>query len=86
MLPYSPEGRILLATTLGFPAYFLDLETRSPLEVDRDFGFIVDWSPDSQFYVQWSDDALTLTSPAQGYQAQIFYNFSTCLGLQWIEN
>jgi hypothetical protein len=86
MLPFSPDGRFLLATTRGFPAYFLDLETRSPLEVDRDFGFIVDWSPDSQFYVQWSDDALTLTSPAQGYQAQIFYNFSTCLGLQWIEN
>ncbi|MFZ0545853.1 MAG: hypothetical protein WAM60_10475 [Candidatus Promineifilaceae bacterium] len=84
--PFSPDGRFLLVGFRGVVDYFEDLETGELVSVDPSLGDIVDWSPDGFYYVQWRDDAVTLTSPSTGLQARIKYNFSACLDLEWAED
>jgi hypothetical protein len=57
-----------------------------PVPFDLTLGWMVDWSPDGRFYVQWADEGFALTEAATGYQARISYDVSTCVGLEWVTN
>jgi hypothetical protein len=82
--PLSPDSRYLMFNQRGMPVYFHDLETGSAVPFDLSLGWMVDWSPDGRFYVQWSDEGLTLTEPATDFQAKLSYDLSTCIGFEWI--
>jgi hypothetical protein len=84
--PFSPDGRYLFFSQRGAPIFFQEFESRQAIPFDFSLGFFVGWSPDGLYYVQWADEALTLTSPSTGQRARISYDFSTCTGLHWLEN
>jgi hypothetical protein len=84
--PFSPDGRYLFFSQRGAPIFFQEFESRQAIPFDFSLGFFVGWSPDGQYYIQWADEALTLTSPSTGQRARISYDFSTCTGLHWLEN
>lgn len=82
---FSPDGRFLLLPQRGTVNFFRDLETGADVRFDLAFGYYMGWTPDGRYYIQRSDDALTLTSPSTGHQMQILYDFSTCSNVQWLE-
>jgi hypothetical protein len=82
---FSPDGRYLLATLRGTPIHFRDLETGEMIPFDLSLGFFAGWSPDGRYYIQRSDEAVTLTSPTTSEQLQVIYDFSTCLNIEWFQ-
>jgi WD40 repeat protein len=83
--PFSPDGRYLLVPQRGTAIHFRDLETGKTIPFNNTFGFFTGWTPNGSYYGQLSDDILTLTSPEDGRQIRVNYDFSTCSGIQWIE-
>ena len=82
---FSPDGRFLLASRRGSAIYFRDFETGNLVQFESSLGYYMGWTPDGRYYIQRSDEALTLTSPSTDHQVQVLYDFSTCSNVQWFE-